>query len=125
MISEHSLYIESQQQLRIRSHITGSQMLLRLPDRCQKHPQQDILTPHRHECQGPYEEDAPPASNQDRPMCPAESTVGAQMVRLHCSQLCQTYNRVCRARGYILFRLLLCHLLVETAWPDAGALLQY
>ncbi len=33
---------------------TGSQMLLRLPDCCRKHPQRDILAPHRHVRQGPH-----------------------------------------------------------------------
>jgi hypothetical protein len=81
-------------------------------------------TPHRHVRQGPHEEDAPPASDRDHPLCPAESTMGAQMVRLHYSQLCQTHDRVCRSRRHILFGLHLCHLLVEKARPDARALLQ-
>jgi len=46
-----------------------------------------------------HEEDAPPASDQDRPLCPAENTVGAQMVRLHYSQLCQMHDHVCRSVG--------------------------
>ena len=99
-------------------------MLLRLPDRHRKHPQRDVLAPHRHVRQGPHKEDAPPVSDRDRPLCPAESTVGAQMVRLHYSQLCRTHDRVCRSRRHILFGLILCHLLVEKAWPDARALLQ-
>ena len=39
-------------------------------------------------------------------------------------QLCQTHDHVCRSRRHILFKLLLCHLLVEKARPDARALLQ-
>jgi ribonucleoside-diphosphate reductase subunit M2 len=72
------------------------------------------LLSHRHVRQGPHEEDAP-ASDRDRPLCPAESTVGAQMVQLHCSQLCRTHDRVCRSRRHIIFGLLLCNLLVEKA----------
>jgi len=94
-------------------------MLLWLPDRRRKHPQRDVLAPHRHVRQGPHKEDAFPVSDRDRPLCPAESTVGAQMVQLHYSQLCRTHDRVCRSRRHILFGLFLCHLLVEKAWPDA------
>jgi hypothetical protein len=38
-------------------------MLIRLPDHRRKHPQRDIIAPHRHVRQGPHKEDAPPAGN--------------------------------------------------------------
>ena len=58
------------------------------------------------------------------PLCPMESTVGAPMVRPHCSQLCRTHNRVRRSQRGILLGLLLCHLLVKKARSDDGIMLQ-